>query len=146
MAYLDELTGLLSRRALNEYMMMLGRSYTIAMLDVDYFKKFNDTFGHDMSDQVLKMVGSKMRKVGGGGKAYRYGGEEFTVFFPRKKMNRLPPIWKNCDRPLETINLPLEVRAGQRRVNEERKSVAKGMSAEKFLLVSVLVQQRDAIV
>jgi hypothetical protein len=46
---------------------------------------------------------------------------------------------------LKDINLPLEVRAGQRRVNKERKSVAKGMSAEKFLLVSVLVQQRDAM-
>ncbi|MHC4269947.1 MAG: GGDEF domain-containing protein [Planctomycetota bacterium] len=89
MAYLDELTGLLTRRALNEYMKMLGRRYTIAMLDVDYFKKFNDTFGHDMGDQVLRMVGSKIGKVRGGGKAYRYGGEEFTVIFPRKEMKQV---------------------------------------------------------
>ncbi len=89
MAYLDELTGLLSRRALNENMAMLGRSYTIAMLDVDNFKKFNDTFGHDMGDQVLKMVGSRMKKVRGGGKAYRYGGEEFTVIFLRKEMKQV---------------------------------------------------------
>ena len=91
MAYLDELTGLLSRRALNENMTMLGRRYTIAMLDVDYFKKFNDTFGHDMGDQVLKMVGSKIRKIRGGGKAYRYGGEEFTVVFLRKEMKQAAP-------------------------------------------------------
>jgi diguanylate cyclase (GGDEF)-like protein len=91
MAYLDELTGLLSRRALNENMTMLGRRYTIAMLDVDYFKKFNDTFGHGMGDQVLKMVGSKIRKVRGGGKAYRYGGEEFTVVFLRKEMKQVAP-------------------------------------------------------
>ena len=89
MAYLDELTGLLVRRALNEYMKMLGRNYTIAMLDVDFFKKFNDTFGHDMGDQVLRMVGSKIGKVRGGGKAFRYGGEEFTVIFPRKKMKQV---------------------------------------------------------
>ena len=101
MAYLDELTGLLSRRALNEYMMMLGRSYTIAMLDVDYFKKFNDTFGHDMGDQVLKMVGSKMRKVRGGGKAYRYGGEEFTIFFPRKKMKQSAPHLEELRQAIE---------------------------------------------
>ena len=89
MAYLDELTGLLVRRALNEYMKMLGRNYTIAMLDVDFFKKFNDTFGHDMGDHVLRMVGSKIGKVRGGGKAFRYGGEEFTVIFPRKKMKQV---------------------------------------------------------
>ncbi len=88
MAYLDELTGLLSRRALNENMTMLGRCYTIAMLDVDNFKKFNDTFGHDMGDQVLRMVGSRMKKIRGGGKAYRYGGEEFTIIFLRKEMKQ----------------------------------------------------------
>lgn len=101
MAYLDELTGLLSRRALNEYMLMLGRRYTIAMLDVDYFKKFNDTFGHDMGDQVLKMVGSKMRKVRGGGKAYRYGGEEFTVIFPRKEMKLIAPHLEELRQAIE---------------------------------------------
>jgi diguanylate cyclase (GGDEF)-like protein len=89
MAYLDDLTGLMARRALNEYMKMLGRRYSIAMLDVDFFKKFNDTFGHDMGDQVLRMVGSKIGKIRGGGKAFRYGGEEFTVIFPRKKMEQV---------------------------------------------------------
>ncbi len=83
-AYRDELTGLPQRRALNEQMMSLGRHYSLAMLDVDHFKKFNDSHGHDVGDQVLQMVAGQISKVGGGGKAYRYGGEEFSVIFPRK--------------------------------------------------------------
>jgi diguanylate cyclase (GGDEF)-like protein len=84
MAFRDELTGLPSRRDLNESMMKLGRCYTIAMLDVDHFKNFNDTYGHDLGDQVLKIVARKIAAVGGGSKPYRYGGEEFTVLFPGK--------------------------------------------------------------
>ncbi|MDH3973772.1 MAG: GGDEF domain-containing protein [Deltaproteobacteria bacterium] len=91
MAYRDELTGLLARRALNERTLMLGREYTVAMLDVDHFKKFNDTYGHDVGDQVLKMVASILQKVGGGGKSYRYGGEEFTILFPGKGVDEAMP-------------------------------------------------------
>jgi diguanylate cyclase (GGDEF)-like protein len=85
MAFRDDLTALPSRRALNESMLGLGRSYAIAMVDVDHFKKFNDTHGHDVGDQVLKMVAKKLMAVGGGGKAYRYGGEEFTILFHRRR-------------------------------------------------------------
>jgi diguanylate cyclase (GGDEF)-like protein len=82
MAFRDELTGLPSRRALGDRMLGLGRRYAIAMVDVDHFKKFNDTYGHDVGDQVLRMVSAKMRDVAGGGRPYRYGGEEFTIVFP----------------------------------------------------------------
>lgn len=84
MAFLDELTGIPARRALMDKMSTLGRRYTIAMMDVDHFKKFNDTYGHDIGDQVLRMVASQINKVNGGGKAFRYGGEEFTVVFAGK--------------------------------------------------------------
>ena len=84
MAYRDELTALPSRRALNQLLLSLGRRYTIAMLDIDHFKKFNDTHGHDVGDQVLQMVAAKIARVNGGGKPYRYGGEEFTIVFPGK--------------------------------------------------------------
>ncbi|MDH3328664.1 MAG: GGDEF domain-containing protein, partial [Desulfobulbaceae bacterium] len=75
MAYHDELTGLPARRSLNTTMQGLGRRYTIAMLDIDFFKKFNDRYGHDVGDQVLCMVASHISRVGGGGKPFRYGGE-----------------------------------------------------------------------
>ena len=91
MAYRDELTGLPGRRALNEKLAALGRRYAIAMVDVDHFKKFNDNYGHDVGDQVLSMVAAKLRVVTGGGKAYRYGGEEFTLVFAGGGINDALP-------------------------------------------------------
>ncbi len=81
LAFYDELTALPGRRALVEDMAKLGMKYTLAMIDIDHFKKFNDTYGHDVGDDVLKMVATKLSHVTGGGKAYRYGGEEFVVLF-----------------------------------------------------------------
>ena len=93
LAFLDELTGLPGRRALTDETLKLGQSYAIAMLDVDHFKKFNDKYGHDVGDQVLRMVASRMERVNGGGKPFRYGGEEFTVLFPGKtKEEALPHL------------------------------------------------------
>ena len=87
LAFHDELTGLPSRRALNERMMSLGSHYTIAILDVDHFKTVNDTYGHELGDQVLKMVAASIERVGGGGRAFRYGGEEFVVLFPGRRLH-----------------------------------------------------------
>lgn len=86
MAYRDELTGLPARRALNEVLSAPGRKYVVAMMDIDHFKKFNDRHGHDVGDDVLKIVASKIAKVTGGGRAFRYGGEEFTVVFKGKDL------------------------------------------------------------
>ncbi|MCU7236494.1 GGDEF domain-containing protein [Pseudomonas peradeniyensis] len=91
MAFRDELTGLPGRRALNERMQRLGRNYVIAMTDVDHFKKFNDTHGHDVGDQVLRLVASRLSKVTGGGRAYRYGGEEFALVFAGKTAEECLP-------------------------------------------------------
>ena len=91
MAFSDDLTGLPSRRALNEQMMGLGRRYVVAMLDVDHFKRFNDTYGHDVGDQVLKMVGARIAAVKGGGRPFRYGGEEFTIIFQRRDLKEVIP-------------------------------------------------------
>ena len=49
MAFRDELTGLPARRALNEALLKVGRRYTVAMVDVDHFKKVNDRYGHDVA-------------------------------------------------------------------------------------------------
>ena len=81
MAYRDDLTGLPGRRALNELLLKLRGKYAVAMLDIDFFKKFNDSYGHDIGDQVLKMVAARIARVSGGGRSFRYGGEEFTVIF-----------------------------------------------------------------
>ncbi|HTO12914.1 MAG TPA: GGDEF domain-containing protein [Candidatus Binatia bacterium] len=86
MAYDDELTGLPARRALNEALARLRGVYTVAMVDIDHFKRFNDEHGHDVGDQLLRMVGARLAEVGGGGHAFRYGGEEFAVLFPGKDL------------------------------------------------------------
>jgi GGDEF domain-containing protein len=84
LAYHDELTGLPSRRAFNHALLGLENPYSIAVVDIDHFKRFNDTYGHDTGDQVLRLVASNLTGVTGGGRAYRCGGEEFTVLFPGK--------------------------------------------------------------
>jgi diguanylate cyclase (GGDEF)-like protein len=83
-AYVDELTGLAGRRALEEELLKLSGQYVVAMVDVDHFKRFNDAHGHDVGDQVLRMVATQLGGVGGGGRPFRYGGEEFSIVFPGK--------------------------------------------------------------
>nr|WP_232848841.1 GGDEF domain-containing protein [Amphritea pacifica] len=81
MAFIDELTGLPGRRALENTLRSAGRRYTLGMVDIDHFKKFNDTYGHDVGDQVLRMVASQMKQAARGASVFRYGGEEFTIVF-----------------------------------------------------------------
>lgn len=91
-AHRDELTGLPGRRTLRQVMLQLGSRYAVAMCDVDHFKTFNDTFGHEAGDQVLRFVGSKLSEVRGGARAFRYGGEEFTVVFPGRTAEEAQPF------------------------------------------------------
>ncbi len=84
LAYKDELTQMSSRRALKQELASLGKTYALAMVDVDHFKKLNDNYGHDVGDEVLKMLATHLQSVEGGGKAFRYGGEEFTIVFAGK--------------------------------------------------------------
>ena len=81
LAYHDELTGIRGRRAFNESLLSLDQQYAIAIVDIDHFKKFNDTYGHDVGDQVLCMVAKRLLEVGGDGQAFRCGGEEFAIVF-----------------------------------------------------------------
>jgi diguanylate cyclase (GGDEF)-like protein len=90
-AYRDELTGIPSRRAMAEQVESLGGQFAVAMVDIDHFKAINDTYGHAVGDQVLRKVASRVEAVGGGGKAFRYGGEEFAVLFPGKTRREAIP-------------------------------------------------------
>jgi len=95
LAFRDELTGLPGRRALDEQLRALGPHYAIAMIDVDHFKKFNDTHGHDIGDQVLRLVAARMAQAEGDGTAFRYGGEEFCILFPDQRLaDALPQVEK----------------------------------------------------
>lgn len=85
----DALTGVANRLAFNEAIddavesfQAEGRTTTLALLDIDFFKKINDTYGHSVGDQVLTAVGTLLNdKLQGRGVVARYGGEEFGVLF-----------------------------------------------------------------
>lgn len=136
MAFRDDLTGLPSRRALNEALHGLGRRYTVAMLDVDHFKRFNDTYGHDVGDQVLKMVAKKMDGVNGGGRAYRYGGEEFTVLFPGKRCGDAIPHLEALRKAIEEYRLVIR---GSDRPKDQKQGEGKRGSRQEATEVSVTI-------
>ncbi|HEX6939720.1 MAG TPA: GGDEF domain-containing protein [Longimicrobiales bacterium] len=102
LAYRDGLTGLPSRRAFNEELLRLGSRYVIAMVDVDRFKGINDRHGHDVGDQVLRLVATKLARVRGGGRAYRYGGEEFAVIFAGKRIKDVVPHLERIRESIES--------------------------------------------
>ena len=114
-AYGDELTGLPARRALNEALRRLSGHYAIAMVDIDHFKKFNDTYGHDIGDQLLRMVGARLATVNGGGRAFRYGGEEFAVLFPGSSVDDVLPHLETLRASVEASGFMLRGRDRPRR-------------------------------
>ena len=126
MAFRDELTGLPGRRALEERLAALGPVYAIAMVDVDHFKKFNDTHGHDIGDQVLKLVGARLAELDGGGKAFRYGGEEFAVLFLDKTKKEVLPHLETLRQSIESYRMTIRTddRRGDSRPGNDRRSDA----------------------
>jgi diguanylate cyclase (GGDEF)-like protein len=81
----DALTGLHNRRSLDEDLNRHARDRAMdqlacMMIDIDHFKRFNDEFGHDAGDEVMRYVAQIISDtIGDAGRAYRFGGEEFTV-------------------------------------------------------------------
>ena len=93
---LDSLTGLNNRKAfdikLNDLCEKFDQNegfFSVAMLDIDYFKKFNDQYGHQVGDEVLRIVGSHLKEnLKGKDFPSRYGGEEFIVLLPNTKLDK----------------------------------------------------------
>ncbi|MFU2326848.1 GGDEF domain-containing protein [Pseudomonas sp. NFX98] len=143
MAFRDELTGLPGRRALNERMQRLGRNYVLAMSDVDHFKKFNDTHGHDVGDQVLRLVASKLGKIGGGGKAYRYGGEEFALVFAGKTLEECMPHLEVIRESIATYNIHLRNQDSRPQDDSQGRQRRSGSAASSVsVTVSIGVAER----
>ena len=138
LAFRDTLTGLPGRRALEERLRSLGGRFAVAMVDVDHFKKFNDTHGHDIGDQVLKLVGARLAEIGGGGIAYRYGGEEFAVLFPGSSLEEAMPHLEAIRASIEGYRMA--VRAPDRPKSGEQGAKLRGDSSpEKHLSVTVSI-------
>ena len=142
LAFRDILTGLPGRRALEERLRSLGGRFAIAMVDVDHFKQFNDTHGHDIGDQVLKLVAARLAEVGGGGIAFRYGGEEFSVLFPGSTLEEALPHLEAMRASIEGYRMA--VRAPDRPKSGDvgaklRGGSEKGGNPEKHLSVTVSI-------
>jgi diguanylate cyclase (GGDEF)-like protein len=137
MAYLDELTGLAGRRSLNDTLIHLGKNYAIAMIDVDRFKKFNDTYGHKTGDQVLKMIASKLEQISGGARTFRYGGEEFTAIFSGKDAEESITYVEDFRRAIEST--PFVVRGKDRRRGRRKKGGSGKSSDQKEVKVTVSI-------
>ncbi len=144
MAFRDELTGLPSRRALGDRMLGLGRRYVIAMVDVDHFKKFNDSYGHDVGDQVLRMVAAKLRDVEGGGRPYRYGGEEFTIVFPNQSIDEAQPHLEALRTRIAGYRMAMRApdRPKRTQTGKRRRAAASKAAREVSVTVSIGVAQR----
>ncbi|ABM62125.1 GGDEF domain-containing protein [Halorhodospira halophila] len=141
MAFRDGLTGLPNRRAMDTLTQGLSGRYTIAMMDIDHFKAFNDTYGHEIGDQVLRRVASNIGRVGAGGRPFRYGGEEFSVVFPgrspdeavgaleavRQAIADTPFRLRSADRPADDKRGSRE-RSGQRGEQETRITISIGVA------------------
>lgn len=143
-AYRDELTGLPSRRALYNLVLSLGRKYSVAMLDIDHFKSFNDTYGHDVGDQVLKLVASKMAQVSGGGKVFRYGGEEFTIVFPRKDSSAIIIYLEEVRQAIEAYDIVLRDNKRKQSTKAKRSKSSKASKNTVSVTISIGVSCRLA--
>ena len=143
MAYRDELTRLPARRALTQALAQSGNRYALAMVDIDYFKKFNDRHGHDVGDQVLRMVASRLAEVSGGGKAFRYGGEEFVLLFPDKSMREILPHLELVRATIGSSRFTLRGRDRPRKKPEKARG-SRSARGELALTVSLGVAEADS--
>jgi len=109
----DPLTGLFNRRYMEESMQRelatgqrKNRPLGVVVLDLDHFKSFNDTFGHDAGDLLLREVGTLLAKNSRAGDiACRFGGEEFVVIFPEAPLNTVIQLSEQ----LRTVILALQL-------------------------------------
>jgi len=143
MAFRDELTGLPARRALEENLLKLGNTYTVAMIDIDYFKKFNDTYGHHVGDQVLRMVGARLAEVSGGGRPSRYGGEEFTVIFPGKEADESIPYLERLRKAIGESSFALRSRDRRRKQAYGSEQRTRSKTNDVSVTVSIGVADRN---
>ena len=110
----DPLTGLNNRRVLQEDLELLearvtryAQRYCIALLDIDHFKAYNDTYGHPAGDQALRAVSAQLQHEARAGDAlYRYGGEEFLCILPEQTLVGGVHATQRMRASVQNLNLP----------------------------------------
>ncbi|MDO9576281.1 MAG: GGDEF domain-containing protein [Candidatus Cloacimonadales bacterium] len=142
LAYIDELTALSGRRSMAKTMANLGKTYTIAMIDIDHFKQFNDNYGHKTGDQVLQMVATKLSEISGGAKTFRYGGEEFTAVFAGKPVQQILEFLEEYRKTVE--NTPFIVRGKKRKSDSENSRGKSKANPDQQVTVTVSIGAASA--
>ncbi len=132
LAFNDELTGLPGRRAFDDALVRLGGDYAVAMVDIDHFKRFNDRWGHEAGDQALRMVADELREVRGGGRPYRYGGEEFAILFPGRPAAEAAPHLERLR--VRVASRPFAIRSPQRPPSKPKRPPAASRSPRRVKL------------
>ncbi|EMX3578441.1 GGDEF domain-containing protein [Klebsiella pneumoniae] len=107
----DALTGTANRRALNAYLAAIWQQKTplaLMMIDVDYFKRYNDRYGHQAGDECLSSVAQvlKMAVRAEGDLVARYGGEEFVVVLPEVSLAHATAIAERIQQKIREAGLP----------------------------------------
>jgi two-component system cell cycle response regulator len=118
MAITDALTGLYNRRYMETHLTMLvdqaaarGKALSLLLLDIDHFKAINDTYGHDVGDDVLREFATRLRKTTRGiDLACRYGGEEFVIVMPETDIAVAEAVAERIRRRI--ANEPFSIREG----------------------------------
>jgi len=141
MAFSDELTGLPSRRALTDALMRLPELYTVAMIDIDHFKKLNDEHGHAAGDQVLRMIGATLTRTEGGGRPFRYGGEEFAVLFSGKSADEALPYLEDLRETIESSGFVVR---GRDRPKVRPDKLVRSSGRQKTLAITVSIGVAEA--
>ena len=116
MAITDALTGLHNRRYMETHLSTLveqaasrGKPISLLILDIDYFKSVNDTYGHDAGDDVLREFAVRLRKsIRNIDLACRYGGEEFVVVMPETDMGVATTVAERLRRRIATEPFPIQ--------------------------------------
>jgi len=125
----DELTGLYNRRYINERISQSlsnsGSRGVIAVVDIDHFKKVNDSFGHDVGDNTLIAVSNILKSfMGQQDLIGRYGGEEFVLFLSQRDSESVKTLLEDMSRAVETkasvmLPNPVTISVGYSEVSNE---------------------------
>jgi diguanylate cyclase (GGDEF)-like protein len=141
MAFVDALSGLPNRRALDEALARLSGNFSVAMIDIDHFKRFNDTHGHAAGDLVLKAIGPQLRKIRGG-RAYRYGGEEFCVLFSGAQCRSAAAVLEAARNRVEQGRVRIRSAPAPRRRTQ---AVKRSEASDVRVTISAGLAERDAV-
>jgi len=142
MAFVDALSGLPNRRALDEALARLSGNFAIAMIDIDHFKRFNDTHGHAAGDLVLKAIGPQLRAIRGGS-AFRYGGEEFCILFSGTHCRGAAAALETARQQIEQARVRIRSAPPPRRRTQ---AVKRNEASDVRVTISAGLAERDAAV